>query len=150
MGFLSGFTIKDALYGIVIVALGVFLWHYHSLQNAVDTAKVVAASAKQVVQVDQSAAKSTETQNALIYKQAIAIPAIADLGLVCQRASGSQVPAPNPVAAAPIGERPADGPVGPPYDPSGAVESRGRAADAQIIYLQTRVHELETEMNNAP
>jgi hypothetical protein len=150
MGLLSGFTIKDALYGGIIVALGIFLWHYHSLQNEVNTAKVVAASAKQVVQVDQSAAKTSETQNVLIYKQAVAIPAVADLGLVCQRASGSQVSPANPVAAAPAGERPADGPVGPPYDPSGPLLTRGALADAQIIYLQARIHTLETQMQNAP
>jgi hypothetical protein len=150
MGILSGFTIKDALYGAVILALGIFLWHYHTLQNEVDTAKVVAASAKQVVQVDQSAAKATETRNADVVKQAVSAPPVANLGVVCERAGGGQVPAANPVAAAPTREQPADGPVGPAFDPSGALLTRAALADAQISYLQARIHELETEMNNAP
>lgn len=150
MGILSGFTVKDGIYGIIIAALGVFLWHYHSLQNQVDTAKVVAASAKQVVQVDQSAAKTSETQSAIIFKQAVSIPAVADLGVVCRRAGGSQVPAADPVAAAPARVQPADSGVGPAYDPSGALLSRAHAADAQIAYLQRRVLELETQMRNAP
>ena len=128
MGILSGFSIKDAFYGVVIIALGAFLWHYHSLQKAVDVAKVAAASAKQVVKVDQAEAKTTETQSAIIFKQAVSIPPVGDLGIVCQRPSGSPVPAANPGTAAPAGERPSDSPVGPAFDPSGALLTRAREA----------------------
>lgn len=150
MGILSGFSIKDAFYGVVIIALGAFLWHYHSLQNQVDRAKVVAAAAQKVVQVDQATAKTTETQSAIIYKQAVSIPPIGDLGVVCRRASGGQVPPAGPVAAAPTGVGPADSGAGPTFDPTGALLTRAAEADAQIAYLQRRVKELETQMSSAP
>lgn len=118
-------------------------------EDAKITAKVAIAEKKTVAA--ESTAQTTETQSVLIYKQAVSVPAVADLGIVCHNsASPVSLPASDAVKGAGAGERSADRGTGQSFDPSGPVLQRSAVADAQIAYLQRRVHELEAEMNAAP
>jgi hypothetical protein len=140
---------KDGIYTAALLAIGLFLWHYHTLDDDVKAMKAAAAVAQKTVKTDQSTAQNTETQNALIYKQAVAIPPIGDIGLVCQHTGGSKVPPSSPTTASGPGQT-VDSGVGPSYDPSGAILTRGREADAEIAYWRARAKEDEAEMNAAP
>jgi hypothetical protein len=140
---------KDGLYTAALLAIGLFLWHYHALDDDVKAMKAAAAVAQKTVKTDQSTAQNTETQNALIYKQAVAIPPVGDLGVVCQHTRGSALPATGPAPAPGPGQAANSG-VGPSYDPTGAALTRARAADAEITYWRNRAHEDEAEMNAAP
>jgi hypothetical protein len=149
---------KDWLYaGIITALLAAFGW-YTVHERGVEHAKDMAAAAKVVakdnaiVAADDSQAKSTETQSAIIYKQAVAVPAIADVGIVCERPAAGNVslPAADGIAGAGPRDQSADSGSGSTFDPSGALLSRAERADAQIAYLQRRVAELEKQMNAAP
>jgi len=143
--------IKDYLWAALLIVVGCFALHYKHLEHEVQQVKVVGKAAEADVKKVDAVAQTTETQNAIIYEKAVAIPAIADIGLSCVRhTGGSQVPAADPQQGAAARDRSADSPEGPPYDPSGAVLTRGADADAQIAYLQARIKELETQMNGAP
>ena len=145
-------SIKLALYGgILALVLGLAWWVYHKGETHVeaqDTKAVAVAETK--VKVAESTANASETQSAIIYKQAVSIPAIGDLGIVCRAPGGGKVPTAQPGATAGAREPSADSGVGSAYDPSGAALTRARDADAQIEYLQRRVKQLEAEMNAAP
>ena len=139
------------LYGAlaaVLLGLGI---HYKHLENEVHNTAVVAKAAIATVKKDDATAQSTEIQSALIFKQAVSIPAVGDIGVECVRhAGGSALPAANAVTGTSTGKPASDRGAGPAYDPTGAALTRANAADAQIAYLQRRVKELETQMNNAP
>ena len=140
------------LYGLLAAVLIGFGIHYKHLESKVHDTAIVAQAAIAAVKIDNATAQSTETQSAIIYKQAILIPTVGDLGVSCvrQHAGGGALPPAGAGSGATAGGPATDGAVGPPYDPSGAALTRARAADAQIAYLQRRVKELETQMNNAP
>lgn len=151
MGALLGMIpFKDWIYGAIIVALIAFGLHYKHLETEVHQTAVVAKAAIVEVKKDTQVAQSTETTNALIYKQAVAIPAVADLGVVCKRTGGGTLPAPSAAAVPAAGNATPDSGVGPAYDPTGPALTRARSADAQIAYLQGRIAELEAEMKGAP
>jgi hypothetical protein len=150
--------LKDWVYVAIIAALlGAFGWytiHERDIQKAKDmaaAARAVAAANKKIQAVDATA-QQTESSNAVTYKQAVAIPPIGDIGLVCERtARNIPLPKTNGVTAAAAGNQSADSGSGPAsFDPSGAILTRARDADAQIAYLQSRVKELEQQMNSAP
>ena len=149
---LSLISPKAVFYGIIVSLLLAFGVHYKHLSEQVQAEKQAAAAAQVLVKKDDAAAQSTETENAIIYKQAVAIPPVGDLGIECVRhpASGGALPTPDTKPGAAAREQPANSGAGPGYDPSGAALARAAAADAQIKYLQGRVHELETQMKNAP
>jgi hypothetical protein len=148
------------LYGAIVIVLALAFGGYTIHERNVEHAKDVAAASKIVakdnaaVAADDAHAQTTETQIALIYKQAVSIPAVADIGLVCQRPARSvPLPAAGAVATAPTGNGQADSGSGHAegtYDPSGYILTRSHEADAQIIYLQGRIAELEKQMNDAP
>jgi hypothetical protein len=149
--FLALIPGKDWLYiGLFIAILGGLGWVYHRGEQHVEAqdAKLAAIDQKKVTTVE-TAATSTESQNALIWKQAVSIPPVPDIGIVCHKASGSVLPAADAGKGAST-DGDADSGVGPPYDPSGAALTRAHKADAQIKYLQARIRELESEMNGAP
>jgi hypothetical protein len=150
MALLSLIPVRFWLYGALAVGLLGFAWHYKHLETEVHAEKQVSAAAQTQVKAVDKAAQITETQSAIIYKQAVLIPTVGDIGLVCKHTGGGALPAPVAVAGTPVGNATSDGGSGPSFDPSGAAETRARAADAQIAYLQRRVHELETQMNNSP
>jgi hypothetical protein len=145
-------------YGAIILALslafGGYTLHERNLQHAKDIAAAAKVVTKDnaIVAADDSHALTTETQNALIYKQVVSIPAVADIGLVCQHAAPRSIslPAAQSVATTAVGNDAAERGVGPTYDPTGALLTRAKLADAEIVYLQGRVAELEKQMNDAP
>jgi hypothetical protein len=150
--------VKDWIYGGIIAALlagfGYYTIHERDVQKAKDfaaAARAVAAANKKVG-ADNAQAQTTETSNALIYKQAVAIPPVGDLGIMCQHTGSSvSLSKADGVAATAAGNQSADSGSGPAsFDPSGAILTRARDADAQIAYLQSRVKELEQQMNSAP
>jgi hypothetical protein len=145
------------LYGAIVLVLALAFGGYTIHERGVQHAKDIAAETKAVtkanvvVAADDAHAQTTETQNAIIYRQAVAIPAIADIGLVCQHAARSvPLPAAGAVTATPARDSQADSGSGHAADPSGAILTRARDADAQISYLQGRVAELEKQMRDAP
>ena len=142
---------KDYLWGALVVVLLAVGIHYRNLEHEVHETKAIGKAAVAQVKKDDAQAQTTETQNAIIYEKAVAIPAIGDIGISCVRNAGSSaVPAPSTVEAPGAGVAAPDRTEGPPYDPSGAVLTRGADADAQIVYLQGRIKELEDQMNGAP
>jgi hypothetical protein len=150
MALLSLIPGRFWLYGAIVAGLLGFAYHYKHLETEVHQTKAVAVAAQADVKKVDAVAQTTETQSAIIYKQAVLIPAVGDIGLVCKHTGGSALPAPVAVAGTPAGNATPDSTVGPGFDPTGAALTRAKAADAQIAYLQRRVHELETQMNNSP
>lgn len=151
LAFLKLIPWKDVAYLAVI--LGLVGWLYHKGEAHVEAQdKKVAIAAQTQVNRVATAAQITESQSAIIYKQAVVIPAVGDIGDECVRKppSGSVVPSARPVAGAAVGNTAADSGAGRSFDPSGALLTRARQADAQITYLQARIRELEAEMNGAP
>jgi len=125
-------------------------WLYrHGEQHIEAQDKKLAAIDEKKVATVESNATTTESQNALIWKQAVSIPPVPDIGIVCHKASSSVVSSADARKGTAANAGPDSG-VGPPYDPSGAALTRGSKADAQIKYLQARIRELESEMNGAP
>lgn len=154
LAFLKLLNPKEWLIAGALIALayGGF-WVYSRGEDhvkAVD-AKLAAIDQKKVVAVE-TAAQTTESHNADVYKQTVTAPPAASLGIRCVREPARTVSLPAPLAGtgAPASDSNTDGGVGPPYDPSGAALTRAHQADAQIIYLQARIRELETEMQGSP
>ena len=149
---LSLISPRVVFYGILASLLLAFGIHYRNLEHEVQQARVVATQANKEVKAVDATAQQTETQSAIIYKQAVVIPAVGDIGVECVRKqpSSSALPAPDTKPGAVAGNSAANSGAGPPYDPSGAALTRAAKANAQIAYLQRRDHELETQMNNSP
>jgi cell division protein FtsB len=146
--------IRDYFYGVVILALLALLAYVYR-HGEIHVEKLdakVAAVAEKKSAVSEVSAKAQENTNAIIYKQAVSVPAVGDLGVECVRhTSGSGVvPASITGAAASAGVATVNSGSGHTFDPSGAILTRAHDADAQIAYLQARVKELEAEMNSAP
>lgn len=154
---LAGIGIKDYLYGAAILAIiGGFAYFIHherviGADEALAPVAVLANKAQVQVAVGGAVAQSTETANAKQFDEATAAPVPVDLGLVCHSdASGSAVPEAGTGTEAAAGEPAPVGGSSAAFDPSGAVLEVGRAADAQIAYLQGRVLELENQMKASP
>lgn len=161
MPFLALFKLipgKVYLYAGIVVA--VLVWfHVHNVNErtagaaeAMAPVQVLAQKAQVQVAAGTAVAQSTETTNGQDYLKAIAAPAPAALRIVCYHPSGSSGELPEAVAvtATRIGGSAPDSGSGPGYDPSGAALKRAHDADAEIKYLQGRVHELEQQMVNSP
>lgn len=158
LALLKLIPLKDWVYGGIIAALlvgfGVYTHHERVIGETKEVAAVtkVADKAEAKVTAANVAAQTTETTNAKTYDQTVAAPPVLDLGVVCQRihAGSDQVSQAGSVPTSGVGEQQADSTVGPSFDPSGAALTRGLDADAQITYLQGRVHELEKQMEDSP
>lgn len=164
MGILSLVPFRDWLYGGIIVAVSIFAgveWHRHNVaEQALGAAQQVAAdtrvatAAKTEIAADTAAASTTETSNAKTYDTATAAPVKPIASLVCQRAaeppSGGKLPEAGTGSASGTDQPASDSGVGPAFDPVPALLARAHAADAQIVYLQGRILELETQMKNSP
>ena len=147
-------TPKEILLIIVLIALtcgGIYLYRHGEQHIETQDAKLAALAQAKVATVETTA-KDTESQSAIIYKQAVIIPAVGDIGDECVRkpSSSSVVPAASGGTGAATSQPSAVGGGGLTFDPSGAILTRAREADAQIVYLQARIRELEAEMNGAP
>ena len=149
---LSLISPRVVFYGILASLLLAFGIHYRNIEHEVKQAKVAAAAATADVKKVDAAAQTTETQSVLIYKQAVQIPAVGDIGVECVRKqpSSGALPPTNAQSGTPVGEQPPDDRGTIKYDPSGAALTVARNADAQIKYLQSRVKELEAQMKGAP
>lgn len=161
MPFLALFKLipgKVYLYAGIVVA--VLVWfHVHNVNErnagadaALEPVKVLAQKAQIQVATGTAVAQTTETDNGKAYLEAVASPPPAPLRIVCYnpRASSSELPEAVAVTATRLGGSTPNSGDGPGYDPSGAALERARKADAEIKYLQGRVHELETQMVNSP
>lgn len=151
-------TLKAYLYAAIAVILlgGFFLYRVHEQNIGIrkEAAAVTKVAAKAQAKVTAAAvvAQSTETSNGEAYLAAVAAPSPAPLGIVCHnsRRDDDNVPEAVGVVATRIGSPAPVSGDGPGYDPSGAALKRAAAADAEIAYLQGRVHELETQMLSSP
>lgn len=152
---LAAIPLKDYVYGGIIAALliafGVYTHHERVVgaNEALAPVAVLAQKAQVAVAVGTAVAADTEKDNGNAYKAAVAAPR-SDLGIVCRNASRGAVPQAAAGVAAAAGQPAADSGSGSAYDPSGAALQRAAEADAQIVYLQGRVHELEAQMEKSP
>ena len=81
LALLKLIPIKDYLWAALLIVVGCFALHYKHLEHEVQQVKVVGKAAEADVKKVDAVAQTTETQNAIIYERAVAIPAIADIGL---------------------------------------------------------------------
>lgn len=141
------------------IAVAVLVWfNIHNANerkegadNALAPVAVLAQKAQIQVAAADATAQTTETFDGKQYAEAISGPVPAPLGIVCHRYTGSSdVPEAVGVVATRIGGPTVDSGSGLGYDPSGPALERAREADAEITYLQGRVHELEQQMVSAP
>ena len=142
-------------FAALMLVIGWYTLHERHVEHAKDVAAaaVVVKKDNAIVAADDTHAQTTEIQNATTYTQAVAAPAVRNLGVVCQRAAAARsVPLPTTGTVETAGARDAapDSGSGPSEDISGAILTRAHDADAQISYLQGRVAELEAQMNGAP
>lgn len=148
--------LRDWLYiGLItaiLAAFGLYTVHERHIgrDEALAPVAVLAQKAKLQIAVGSATATALETAHGKTYDAAHSQPAVANSGIVCRNASGSAVPEAKPGSSPGADRQAPDSANRPTYDPSGAVDTRGRDADAQIIYLQGRVHELEDQMNASP
>lgn len=151
--------IPDKVYLYAGIAAAVLVWfnvHNHNIRvaataEALEPVKVLAQKAQIQVATGTAVAQTTETDNAQKFTAAIAAPAPKSTGIVCHRDTGSgELPEAVAVTATRIGSPASDSGEGPGFDPSPAALERARLADAEIAYLQGRVHELEQQMLNSP
>jgi hypothetical protein len=154
---LASIGLKDYCYAALIAALlgGFALYTHHERVIGADEAlapvAVLAQKAQLQVAVSTAVAQSTEKDNAQAYVAAVAAPGPAALGIVCHSAAGSsEVPQADTGGTAATGQPTVDAGIALAYDPSGPALQLARDADAQITYLQARVHELETQMAASP
>jgi hypothetical protein len=128
-----------------VIGLGVYE-HFHLIHEgeakieAVEAAhaKIVAAKDQQIEAAAQAAASKVSED----YETALSRPSVADTGLVCQ----SPAAAPNHSAPADVGPRDAGAPAprtDDVFDPSGALLTDSRDADAQINALIDEVQVLQ-------
>lgn len=147
--------VKDWIYGGLIVALLAGFGIYTVHERHEGAAKIEAADARTAAvavtkdKAIEAAAQTASNNIGETYEKAVAIPAIADLGISCVRnfapASG-QLPktadsGSGAAQAAPVvGSSPA-------FDPSGPTLTVGRDDDALIAALQHQVKVLLDAMN---
>lgn len=146
-------SLKTYLYaGILALILGLLTWgaiHERSVQHVKD----VAVSTKAVATVEKkdaaiAATATTEIQHeTLIYKQAIGLPPVDDLGIVCHDTGGDAVPAGSGGDGS---GHSAGGPgAGDVFDPSGDLLTKSRSYGAIIRALQAENATLRAEMDAA-
>ena len=150
---------KDLFYGAIIAALlAAFGWytiHERDIgaRHVVAKMTVVAHKTETKLRAVVVTAQKEETTNAQAYNEAVAHDHRRNLGIVCVRngasSDGRQLPGASGVATSAAGNNAANVRAAAPYDPSGAVLQVGAEADAEIAYLQARVHELEQAMEKA-
>lgn len=142
---------KDYVYGAVIVALLAAFGAYTVHERHEGAAHIAAADAKAATaeaaknQAITDAAQAASNQVIQTYEKAVAIPPVADLGLMCKSPGSRELPqAPGDSGRADAAAARTDGPS---YDPSGAALTIGRDADAKIVALQDEIHALVSAMN---
>lgn len=148
---LTASGLKPYLIGAAAVAaLSVFGWytvHERNVEHAIDAKKSAALVAASVALNTASAqlADIKEIEIGRVYEKHISEPAVPNVGLVCH---GPAVAAVQPNASS---DRPEPNGSAPPraddvFDPSGALLTDSRDADAQIAGLIATVLNLEAEL----
>lgn len=163
IAFLKLIPIRDWAYAAVVavlLAVGCNALHRHDVkvatkaQTVIITADMrVADAAKTQVAAGTAAAATTETSNAKAYDAAVSGPVRPAPVILCYHpkpAAGSGLSQAGGVTTPGVGESGTDGGDGSAFDPSEPLLLRAAKADAQITYLQGRVHELETQMEKSP
>lgn len=108
--------------------------------------KAVAKVEKQDTKIEASASSEIQHET-LIFKQAVAMPPVGDLGLMCESPGGNAVPStPNGNGA---GHPAANSGAGSVYDPSGGLLTIGRKYDAWVRDLQAENATLRQELADA-
>ena len=142
---------KDWFYGAIIAtAIGGFTWYTiherdagEAAVRAADQRTAMVAQAKDLA--IEAAANTQSSSTSLIYEKAVAIPAVADLGIVCNSPGGSAMPKaagdqpkdPDPAVVGSVRS----------FDPSGDILTLLRNDDAQINALIDTVNTLVFEMH---
>jgi hypothetical protein len=140
--------------GILVAVIGsaaVFIHHERALGAAEVVAAdkrtaLVAAAKDKAIEAAENAASNTASQ---VYEKVVSLPSVDDIGVVCQRAPA---PVSNVLPEAPTGAQlpvTVSG-VGPAYDPSGALLTRARDADAEIAALLADNAAMRKAMNASP
>lgn len=142
---LRGYLIAAA----AALLLGGGVWfdlHVRSEQKTADAAHAETQVVK-IIQKDAkiSAVAGSEVSSAVqIYKQVVQLPAVADVGVVCQRPRDPAVPA--AAAGGSVDHAAAALPAGPGFDPTGQASTEGRDADAEVVALQAVVRSMQKQM----
>jgi hypothetical protein len=146
-------TIKLYLMGAAAVAILSFLTWGALHERAVEHTKDVAVATKAVAKVEKQdggivATATSEIQHEqVIYKQAVSVPPVGDIGVVCESSGGNAVP--GPASGNTSGHPGADGGAGNLYDPSGGLLTVGHKYDAWIRELQAENATLRQELASA-
>ena len=134
---------------LALLAGGGWLYRHGEQHIEAQDAKLAAMDQRKIATAE-GVAQSTESQNAIIWKQAVSIPPVDSIGIVCKSANSSVVSQAHKGTGTAAGDAANVSGEGPTFDPSGALLTRAAQADAQITYLQKRIVELETLMKAAP
>jgi hypothetical protein len=146
-------SIRAYLYaGIVVILLAFLTWgalHERSVEHAKDVAVATKAVAK--VEKKDAVIEATATteikHEILVYKQAVSLPPVGDIGVVCHAAGGDAVPA---SASSDGSGHDQGGPrAGDVFDPSGDLLTKSRSYGAIIRALQAENAALRAEMDAA-
>lgn len=130
--------------------LGLLTWgaiHERAVEHAKDThtATVEVAKVKKEDAVIVATSTGEIQHDIVIFKQAVSIPAVPDIGVVCHVAGSVPVPAPasgNSISPAAPGQ-PIPGDV---FDPSGDLLTISRSSQARIRELLAENQALRTQM----
>ena len=146
---LRGYFVGGLL-ALTVAAGGWYTYHERHIEHAKDVAaetKAVNAVKSQDVVIAAEAVKDTSSA-IQIYKAVVQLPAVPDVGLVCQHPRGDAVPAPakpNGISAGPGGQAiPGD-----VFDPSGDLLAIARSSEARIRELLAENTALRAEMTRA-
>lgn len=124
-------------------------------ERAVEHAKDTAAAKQEVVKITKdnvaiTADSTVEVHNdVLIFKQAVSLPPVGDIGVVCHAASRN--PMPSATGNHGISTRPGDGQSVPDdvFDPSGDLLTKSRSGEARIRELRAEILSLRSAMVKA-
>jgi hypothetical protein len=137
----------------LVAVLGAFGWYtYH--ERSVEHAKDIAAEQRVALVAQAKDAKIEQLEEASLtpientYHAKIDAAPVADSGIVCHNTVRPGA-VPSSASNRPGALSAPNSTEGPTYDPSGAVDTRGRDADAEIVALQGVVKTLVTAMNAA-
>ena len=151
MGILSLIPGKDYIYGGIIVALLLGFWGYSVHERHVGAAKVteavraVGVLAQEHNKDVQALANAQSSKIGVVYEKVI-VPPVPDIpGIVCHRSGSRQVP--RTASDTPSAHGTPARPEGHSFNPSSALLTVGRNADAQIAALQAEIRVLINEMN---
>jgi hypothetical protein len=151
LALLKLIPLKDWFYCTVICALLGGFVTYTIHERHIGEARIIAADTRAALVAQakdkaiEAAAQDASNAIGVVYEKAVAIPSVADLGVVCHAPARSQL------SQAPVNQSgatdSANSPVGPPYDPTGPALTVGRNADSQIRALQDQLKVLVDAMN---